>query len=89
MRGTCTAQGHQKRRVKLLVKFGNAEAGTIVRAELRPDCGASLKADDLGRLCQLVIVHDLNQIGHPAQRQRVGPIPTIRQRPLRWPAIRK
>ena len=82
-------KSHQKQRLKLLVKFGNAEPGTIVRAELRPDCGASLKADDFGRLRQLVVVHDLNQIGHPARRQRVGPIPTIRQRPLRWPAIRK
>ncbi len=80
---------HQKRRVKLLTKFGNAEPGTIVNAELCPDCGVSLKADDFGRLRQLVVVHDLNQIGHPAQRQRVGPIPTIRQHPQRWPAIRK
>jgi hypothetical protein len=82
-------KAHQKRRVKLLVKFGNAEPGTIVEAEVCRSCGVSLKADDFGRLRQLVVVHDLNQIGHPAQRQRVGPIPTIRQRPLRWPAIRK
>ena len=80
---------HLKRRVKLLAKLGNAEPGTIVEAELCPSCGVSLKADDFDRLRQLVVVHDLNQIGHPARRQRVGPIPTIRQRPLRWPAIRK
>jgi hypothetical protein len=82
-------KSHQKQRLKLLVKFGNAEPGTIFEAELWTVCGVSLKADDFGRLHQLVVVHDLNQIGHPAQRQRGGPIPTTRQRPPRWPAIRK
>jgi hypothetical protein len=82
-------QEHLKRRVKLPAKFGNAEPATIVEAELCPDRGVSLKADGFGRLRQLVVGYDLNQMGDPAQRQRVGPIPTIRQRPLRWPAIRK
>jgi hypothetical protein len=30
------------------VKFGPAEAGTIVEAELCPDCGVSVKAKELG-----------------------------------------
>jgi hypothetical protein len=33
---------HVKRRVKLLVKFGNAEPGTIVEAEICPDCGVKV-----------------------------------------------
>jgi hypothetical protein len=39
---------HQKRRVKLLVKFGNAEPGTVVEAELCPDCGVYVTAKQLG-----------------------------------------
>ena len=39
---------HQKRRVKLLVKFGNAEPGTIVEAELCPDCGVKVTSKQLG-----------------------------------------
>ena len=39
---------HQKRRVKLLVKFGNAEPGTIVEAELCPECGVFVTAKQLG-----------------------------------------
>lgn len=38
---------HQKRRVKLLVKFGNAEPGTIVEAELCPDCGVKVTSKQL------------------------------------------
>ena len=37
-------------------------------ARLCPRCGVSLKADDFGRLRQLVVIHDLNKIAHPAQR---------------------
>jgi hypothetical protein len=40
---------HQKRRVKLLVKFGEAEPGTIVEAEICPDCGVKVTAKQLGR----------------------------------------
>ena len=40
-------KGHQKRRIKLLVKFGNAEPGTIVEAELCPCCGVYVKAKQL------------------------------------------
>jgi hypothetical protein len=39
---------HLKRRVKLLVKFGPARTGTIVEAEVCPDCGVSVKANQLG-----------------------------------------
>jgi hypothetical protein len=39
---------HQKRRVKLLEKFGNAEPGTIVKAELCPDCGVKVTSKQLG-----------------------------------------
>jgi hypothetical protein len=39
---------HQKRRVKLLEKFGNAEPGTIVEAELCPDCGVKVTSKRLG-----------------------------------------
>jgi hypothetical protein len=39
---------HLKRRVKLLVKFGPAKAGTIVAAELCPGCGVTVKAKELG-----------------------------------------
>ena len=39
---------HQKRRVKLLVKFGNAEPGTIVEAELCRDCGVKVTSKQLG-----------------------------------------
>jgi len=42
---------HAKRRVKLLVKFGPAKAGTIVEAELCPDCGVSVKARQPGCNC--------------------------------------
>ncbi|MGD0228333.1 MAG: hypothetical protein ABSF71_39020 [Terriglobia bacterium] len=42
-------KGHQKRRVKLLVKFGNAEPGTIVEAEICPDCGVKVSSKQLGR----------------------------------------
>ena len=38
---------HQKRRVKLLEKFGNAEHGTIVEAELCPDCGVKVTSKQL------------------------------------------
>lgn len=38
---------HQKRRVKLLVKFGNAEPGTIVEAELCPECGVKVTSKQL------------------------------------------
>jgi len=41
-------KGHQKRRVKLLVKFGNAQSGTIVEAELCHYCGVYVKAKQLG-----------------------------------------
>jgi hypothetical protein len=41
-------KAHQKRRVKLLVKFGNAEPGTIVEAELCPDCGVKVTSKQLG-----------------------------------------
>ena len=41
-------RGHWKRRVKLLVIFGNAEPGTIVEAELCPSCGVCVKAKQLG-----------------------------------------
>jgi hypothetical protein len=41
-------EAHQKRRLKLLVKFGNAEPGTIVKAELCPSCGVYVKAKQLG-----------------------------------------
>ena len=39
---------HQKRRVRLLVKFGNAEAGTVVEAELCPNCGVKVTSKQLG-----------------------------------------
>ncbi len=39
---------HQKRRVKLLARFGNAEPGTVVEAEVCPDCGVYVKAKQLG-----------------------------------------
>jgi len=39
---------HQKRRVKLLVKFGEAEPGTIVEAEICPDCGVKVTSKQLG-----------------------------------------
>jgi hypothetical protein len=39
---------HVKRRVKLLVKFGNAEPGTIVEAEICPDCGVKVTSKQLG-----------------------------------------
>jgi hypothetical protein len=39
---------HEKRRVKLLGKFGNAEPGTIVGAELCPNGGVYVKAKQLG-----------------------------------------
>ena len=39
---------HQKRRVKLLVKFGNAEPGTIVEADRCPDCGVKVTSKQLG-----------------------------------------
>jgi len=42
-------KGHQKRRVKLLVKFGNAEPGTIVEAEICPTCGVKVRSKQLGR----------------------------------------
>jgi hypothetical protein len=38
----------QKRRVKLLVRFGNSEPGKIVEGELCPDCGVDVKAEQLG-----------------------------------------
>ena len=38
---------HQKRRVTLLVRFGNAEPGRIVEAELCPACGLYVKAKQL------------------------------------------
>jgi len=41
-------KGHQKSRVKLLVKFGNAEPGTIVEAELCPECGVKVTSKRLG-----------------------------------------
>jgi hypothetical protein len=41
-------KAHQKRRVKLLVKFGNAEPGTIVEAEICPDCGVKVTSKQLG-----------------------------------------
>ena len=39
---------HQKGLIKLRVKFGNGKAGTIVEAELCPDCGVYVKAKRLG-----------------------------------------
>ena len=39
---------HQKRRVKLLVKFGDSRAQAIVEAEICPDCGVYVKAKQLG-----------------------------------------
>jgi hypothetical protein len=39
---------HQKRRVRLLVRFGNAEPGKIVEADLCPACGVYVKAKQLG-----------------------------------------
>ena len=39
---------HRKGRVKLLVKFGNAEPGTVVEAEICPDCGVYVTAKQLG-----------------------------------------
>jgi hypothetical protein len=39
---------HQKRPGKLLVKFGKAEPGTIVEAELCPDCGVKVTSKRLG-----------------------------------------
>jgi len=42
-------KGHQKRRIMLLVKFGNSRAQAIVEAEICPDCGVYVKAKQLGR----------------------------------------
>lgn len=39
---------HVKQRVQLLVKFGNAEPGTIVEAELCPDRGVKVTSKRLG-----------------------------------------
>jgi hypothetical protein len=39
---------HQKRRVKLLVKFDNAALGTIVEAELCLDSGVKVTSKQLG-----------------------------------------
>jgi hypothetical protein len=39
---------HRKRRVKLLEKFGNTEPGTIVEAEICPDCGVKVTSKQLG-----------------------------------------
>lgn len=41
-------RGHRKRRVKLLMKSGPANTGTIVEAELCPSCGVCVKAKQLG-----------------------------------------
>jgi len=39
---------HLKQRIKLLVNFGSAKPGTIVEAEICPDCGVYVKAKQLG-----------------------------------------
>jgi hypothetical protein len=41
-------KAHQKRRVKLLVKFEKAESGTIVEAEICPACRVNVTAKQLG-----------------------------------------
>lgn len=42
------AKTHQKRRVKLLDRFGNAAPGTIVEADICPDCGVKVTDKELG-----------------------------------------
>jgi hypothetical protein len=39
---------HQKQQVKLPVKFGNVEPGTIVEAEVCPDCGVKVTSKQHG-----------------------------------------
>jgi len=39
---------HQKSRVKLLAKFGKAPAGTVVEADLCPECGVFVASAQLG-----------------------------------------
>jgi hypothetical protein len=39
---------HQRRRIKLLAKFGQAPAGSIVEADICPECGISVAATQLG-----------------------------------------
>jgi len=39
---------HEKRRAKLLEKFGNSEPGTIVEAEICPDRGVKVRSKQLG-----------------------------------------
>jgi hypothetical protein len=39
---------HVKQRVKLLVRFGKAEPGTIVEADVCPDCGVEVTSKELG-----------------------------------------
>ena len=41
-------KGHRKRRVKLPVRFGSAEPGTIVEAQFCPSCGVYVKAKQFG-----------------------------------------
>jgi len=43
-----SGKGHQKQRFKLLVRFGKAEPGTIVEAEVCPDCGVKVTSKQLG-----------------------------------------
>jgi hypothetical protein len=39
---------HVKQRVKLLVRFGKAEPGTIVEPDTCPDCGVKVTSKQLG-----------------------------------------
>jgi len=39
---------HQRRRVRLLERFGKAEPGAIVEAEICPDCGVKVTSKQLG-----------------------------------------
>jgi len=39
---------HQRRRIKLLAKFGQAPAGSIVEADICPECGIFVGAEQLG-----------------------------------------
>jgi hypothetical protein len=39
---------HRKERIKLRAKFGQAPAGSIVRADICSDCGTVVAAQELG-----------------------------------------
>ena len=40
---------YEKRRVKLRERFGNAESGAVVEAEICPTCGVKVRSKQLGR----------------------------------------